>query len=159
MSSEAENERLADIKARYRAELAGVNLDAMTTAELEQAVYRARDHQFAVVMATMIGLAAKTEPDIIRQAMADVFDLSVWEAQGRQIETKFRDMAMRLGNQWADRQSVVLLERRNAELLRRVGDLEAEFEKVKNYLRKRHPKAAESPTNGTPAAETPKVSE
>jgi hypothetical protein len=113
-------EKLADIKSRYRAELAGLNLDDLSADQLERLVHQARDRQFAVIMAGMLTLAAKSEPELIRAALAECFDLSLWEAQGREIEIKFRDLALRLGAQWADRQSVTLLEKRNVELISRI---------------------------------------
>ncbi len=44
-----------------------------------------RNEQFAALISLMIGLAAEQNPDVLRDALAGVFDLAFYEDQARRV--------------------------------------------------------------------------
>lgn len=59
----------------------------------ERAIARARDYQMANWLTLTVGLAAEQHPDVLREALGKVFDLSA-------VETNMRNMDQHVAAQW-----------------------------------------------------------
>jgi hypothetical protein len=79
---------IQELRERYAAELRGADLDGLTPEQIMLAVQHGRDQQFAALVTMAVGLAARTHPEMIRDALAEVFDLGAYEETAKRVERR-----------------------------------------------------------------------
>jgi hypothetical protein len=125
-----------------------------TRDELLTALSRTRDERFAVMLTLAIGIAAETHPDELRKAMAQVFDLTAYEAEAVKLSQTFSNLLI-LSDQAHNRLRETEERVKKAEAA--LDRLRETFGDINAFLRRKHPgpvKAPTGPVNGTVPTQT-----